>query len=460
MTLSKDQKRLVRETWAQVVPIADTAAEMFYDHLFELDPSLRRLFEGTDMPEQRRKLMQTLGVALSSLDNLDRIVPTLEDLGRRHVQYGVEDRDYDTVGEALLWTLGRGLGDAFTPAARDAWAQTYSLVAGVMLRGAETQMVQAQAATIPGTATQAVQDAPDPAVEDVPASEAVVEHLRRRVDAETPPRSRIWLWAIPAALLVCLLVGLFARGRLNSPVLTGRTAGGVLLPVATPTKAPPNTARSAAFGGAGAGAVTPPAPTKQPTVGGGILAPSQPSTVARTLAPRPTLEPKVTNTPTPQPTATPTTALAPQPTATPTTPPTPRPVSSGIGVTRADWEKRHGRPVETVGQFAYYEGGRYLVGYLGDRVQIVTVAWRNGEGVDLGVARDVASSFLPADARLVSVDTPRENRLGEVYRSEAMARAFPKGPGDQRGILSVVYRVYGGRVREVTLEIGGVRPES
>jgi hypothetical protein len=116
--------------------------------------------------------------------------------------------------------------------------------------------------------------------------------------------------------------------------------------------------------------------------------------------------------------------------------------------------------LETVGQFAYYEGGRYLVGYLSGKVQNITVAWRGGQGVDLGTARDVAGNFLPADARLVSVDTPRESRLGEVYRSESVARAFPQGPVNERGILSVVYRVYEGRVREVTMEVGGVRPES
>ncbi len=146
MALSADQRRLVQDTWAQVVPIADTAAEMFYDRLFELDPSLRKLFKSADMPEQRRKLMQTLGVAVNAIDRPDQLVPTLEDLGRRHVGYGVEDRDYDTVGEALLWTLGRGLGDAFTPAARDAWAQTYSLVAGVMRRAAyDDQSARSQA---------------------------------------------------------------------------------------------------------------------------------------------------------------------------------------------------------------------------------------------------------------------------------------------------------------------------
>ncbi len=193
MALSADQRQVVRETWAQVVPIADTAAEMFYDRLFELDPSLRKLFKSADMPEQRRKLMQTLGVAVNAIDRPDQLVPTLEDLGRRHVGYGVEDRDYDTVGEALLWTLGRGLGDAFTPAARDAWAQTYSLVAGVMRRSAELEASEVALAVEPGIQ----------AARDVHGS---------RVDALSGKRARVWV--IPAAVLVCLLVGLLLRSRL------------------------------------------------------------------------------------------------------------------------------------------------------------------------------------------------------------------------------------------------------
>jgi hemoglobin-like flavoprotein len=132
MTLSDDQKQVVQQTWAQVVPIADTAAGLFYDRLFELDPSLQRLFKATDMQEQRRKLMQTLGVAVNGINRLDHLVPVLEELGRRHVQYGVKEQSYAAVGEALLWTLERGLGEAFTPFARDAWAETYSLVSGVM----------------------------------------------------------------------------------------------------------------------------------------------------------------------------------------------------------------------------------------------------------------------------------------------------------------------------------------
>jgi hemoglobin-like flavoprotein len=127
-------KQLVQESWMQVEPIADTAATLFYDRLFALDPALRPLFRSTDFGEQKKKLMQTLAVAVRGLDKLDQLTPALEALGRRHAGYRVKDEHYATVAQALLWTLEQGLGPAFTPEVRDAWTETYLLVASVMQR--------------------------------------------------------------------------------------------------------------------------------------------------------------------------------------------------------------------------------------------------------------------------------------------------------------------------------------
>jgi len=126
------QQTLIRESWAQVAPIADAAATIFYDRLFELDPSLRRLFSRTDMAGQRRNLMQTLAVVVASIDRLESIVPAVEALGRRHAGYGVEAAHFETVGQALLNTLAVGLGEDFTAEVRDAWATAYGILAGVM----------------------------------------------------------------------------------------------------------------------------------------------------------------------------------------------------------------------------------------------------------------------------------------------------------------------------------------
>ena len=135
------QVALVQHTFSLVAPIADDAAILFYRRLFELDPGLQPLFT-SDMAEQRKKLMQMLGVAVKGLDNVDRLVPVVEDLGRRHVSYGVKDEHYDTVGAALLWTLEQGLGDGFTPEVREAWTVVYDLLATTMKNAAETEVVE------------------------------------------------------------------------------------------------------------------------------------------------------------------------------------------------------------------------------------------------------------------------------------------------------------------------------
>lgn len=126
---------LVRESFRKVAPIADQAASLFYARLFELDPSLRALFRG-DMSDQGKKLMTMIGMAVSGLDRLDQLVPAVRQLGLRHAGYQVRDAHYETVGEALLWTLERGLGADFTPATKDAWAKVYGVLAETMKAGA------------------------------------------------------------------------------------------------------------------------------------------------------------------------------------------------------------------------------------------------------------------------------------------------------------------------------------
>jgi len=135
--MHESQVTLVQESWEQVLPIADTAAQLFYQRLFELDPSLRRLFTQTDMAEQRKKLMQMITVAVRGLTRLDELVPAVEALGNRHAGYGVTDAHYGTVATALLWTLEQGLGEGFTPEVREAWIETYTILANVMQNGAK-----------------------------------------------------------------------------------------------------------------------------------------------------------------------------------------------------------------------------------------------------------------------------------------------------------------------------------
>ncbi len=129
--MTPEQKTLVQDSFAKVAPIADQAAGLFYERLFEIDPALRPMFP-ENMAEQKKKLMQMIAAAVRGLDDLGSLVPVVRDLGVRHVGYGVQDAHYDTVGTALLWTLEKGLGDSFTPETRDAWTEVYSVLATTM----------------------------------------------------------------------------------------------------------------------------------------------------------------------------------------------------------------------------------------------------------------------------------------------------------------------------------------
>ncbi len=125
----------VQGDWRKVLPIADTASTLFYDRLFELDPSLRSLFS-SDLGEQKKKLLQTLSAAVTGLTDLNALVPIVRALGRRHVGYGVKPQHYGTVGTALLWTLRKGLGEGFDAQHEAAWTKVYEILSKTMLDGA------------------------------------------------------------------------------------------------------------------------------------------------------------------------------------------------------------------------------------------------------------------------------------------------------------------------------------
>ena len=133
--MNSEQINLVQSTFALVRPMGATASELFYNRLFALDPSLRPLFKG-DLAHQGRMLMAMLNSAVNGLTDLNALVPVVRQLGARHERYGVRETHYDTVGSALLWTLKQGLGEKFTPAAQEAWATAYELLASVMQMGA------------------------------------------------------------------------------------------------------------------------------------------------------------------------------------------------------------------------------------------------------------------------------------------------------------------------------------
>ena len=129
--MTPQQIELVQRRFQKVVPIAGTAADLFYDRLFEIAPEMRSLFPD-DISEQKRKLMAMLSTAVANLHKLDTILPAVKDLGQRHKGYGVMVVHYAPVGAALLWTLEKGLGSDFTPDVKAAWTATYNALSSVM----------------------------------------------------------------------------------------------------------------------------------------------------------------------------------------------------------------------------------------------------------------------------------------------------------------------------------------
>jgi len=114
-----------------MLPVSDTAAELFDNHLFETDPTTNALFKG-DMKVQGRMFMKMITATVNDLNDIDALIPAVQELGRRHGDYDVQEVHYGSVGSALLWTLEQSLGDSFTPKVKTAWAETYMLLAGVM----------------------------------------------------------------------------------------------------------------------------------------------------------------------------------------------------------------------------------------------------------------------------------------------------------------------------------------
>jgi len=140
--MTPNQIKLVQTSFAQVAPIAATAADLFYGRLFEVAPHVRAMFPD-DLSEQKKKLMAMLGTAVAGLSRLETLMPAVQALGRRHAGYGVKAQHYASVGSALLWTLEKGLGEAFTAEVKDAWATTYIVLSTTMMNAANEKPMAA-----------------------------------------------------------------------------------------------------------------------------------------------------------------------------------------------------------------------------------------------------------------------------------------------------------------------------
>lgn len=143
LLMTSYQTQLVQQTFSQVATLpVDVVGSLFYNRLFIIAPEVKSMFSRTTTPEQSRKLLTMLSYIVSRLDQSDQLVNEVEKLAQRHVRYGVQDRHYDQVGDALLWTLEQGLGEAWTVEVKEAWIACYTLLSGVMLRASSQVAVE------------------------------------------------------------------------------------------------------------------------------------------------------------------------------------------------------------------------------------------------------------------------------------------------------------------------------
>jgi hemoglobin-like flavoprotein len=135
--MNKEQVQLIRDSLIQVRPIADQIAGSFYSHMFEMAPHLRRLFTG-NMQTQGAMLMTSLELAVSSMDELEAILPSIQALGERHLSYGVKKEYYPYAKESFLWSLEKHLNDEFTPSLKKAWSEAFDTLIETMISAAES----------------------------------------------------------------------------------------------------------------------------------------------------------------------------------------------------------------------------------------------------------------------------------------------------------------------------------
>jgi len=140
--LTSEQIDLVQSSFAKIVPIADLVAELFYKRLFEIAPEVKPLFHD-DLRNQGRKLMATLSLVVGSLRNFDAVMPAVKALAVKQLGYGVVQSHYAHAGEAMIWTLEKGLGDGFSAETKRAWLATCAALSDAMIAEAHDARVAA-----------------------------------------------------------------------------------------------------------------------------------------------------------------------------------------------------------------------------------------------------------------------------------------------------------------------------
>jgi hemoglobin-like flavoprotein len=148
--LTTTQVELIQTSFQQVLPIADTAGMLLYERIFTLAPETRWLFDD-DIRPQAKRLMAAVKTVVDGLGELESVAPMLVRLGARHVRYGVRPEHFEVVGAAVMWTLEQGLGEAFTPPVRDAWAAAWEIITDAMLSGMRLAELRSASAVVVGS---------------------------------------------------------------------------------------------------------------------------------------------------------------------------------------------------------------------------------------------------------------------------------------------------------------------
>lgn len=136
--LSREEVDLIRNSRRLIRKPMDAFARAFYRELFRIDPSVKDLFL-TNIEDQALKFAQFMNLLLKSLDDMEKMLPALQALGHRHIRYGVEEKHYQMVNDALINTLRKSLGTAMNPEIERAWRKMYRLVAFIMVDAGKVQ---------------------------------------------------------------------------------------------------------------------------------------------------------------------------------------------------------------------------------------------------------------------------------------------------------------------------------
>ena len=141
--MTQKQIEIVKSSWLLVADIDPAVVgNLFYNRLFELEPQVKEMFR-KPINEQSKKLLAMIGYVIAKLDNLDSILPEVTKLAQRHVDYGVQPFHYKIVGEALLWTLEKGLGKNWNEETEESWTACYSLLSNAMVTAVEEEKHEA-----------------------------------------------------------------------------------------------------------------------------------------------------------------------------------------------------------------------------------------------------------------------------------------------------------------------------